>query len=63
MNQHHLVVQVAILGVVGFGGLFGGGLLGRVLREVAWESGLSADVAVDAQEPRMSEREPNNEAQ
>ncbi len=55
MSQQELVARVAALGVVGFGGLMGGGLLGRILREVAWETGASRDVAADALEPRMVE--------
>lgn len=38
-------VYAAAVGVVGLGGLFGGGLLGRILREIAWEPGEQSGVA------------------
>lgn len=36
-NESELLLRGAALGVVAVGGVFGGALLGRILREVAWE--------------------------
>lgn len=52
-NQMELVARVAAICVVGVGGLFGGALLGRILREVAWEPGIPRDVAGRAPGSKM----------
>jgi hypothetical protein len=52
-DQLELFSQVAAISVVGLGGFFGGGLLGRILREVAWERGAWVEVVADDAKPRM----------
>jgi hypothetical protein len=47
--------RVAALGVVGFGAWFGGGLLGRILREVAWECGPRVEVVENPRPHRIEE--------
>jgi hypothetical protein len=46
-GQSELFSQIAAISVVGLGGFFGGGLLGRILREVAWERGAWVEVVAD----------------
>jgi hypothetical protein len=52
-NQHELFARVAALCVIGLGGFFGGGLLGRILREVAWEPRAMVEVVANRSKPTM----------
>jgi hypothetical protein len=52
-NPSELFARVAALCVVGLGGVFGGGLVGRILREVAWEPRGMVEVVEDLGKPTM----------
>jgi hypothetical protein len=51
-NRSELLLKVAALGVVALGGVFGGALLGRILREIAWEPRPMVEVVVGSPDLR-----------
>ncbi|MBW3598035.1 MAG: hypothetical protein KY475_12250, partial [Planctomycetes bacterium] len=53
LAHEEFVARVAAMGLIGLAGVFGGGLLGRILREVAWEPGAQTGVVAEGAEPRM----------
>jgi hypothetical protein len=53
VGREGLVARLAAMCIIGLAGFLGGGLLGRILREVAWEPGDQTDVVDEEAEPRM----------